>query len=225
MAVRVNRLEGGPHGFLIAGTRTSGAAIWTSRSGAATACTRARRTGQHGAARPRRAPTSCLAGRWLVVGLSTGDAGRSATTWAPARPGRWPPQVLPGGARSTAAERSPRSAGLLVAGLLDGGFGVWTLDGARGRPARRSVGRTRPLGAAYVSGLAVTGSLVLATYSDGDVPAGGRSRRRDPVRPCPTVSVTVSGDHDLAVAGGDGRCLLVTDDGTRGRVWVANAPG
>ena len=38
-------------------------------------------------------------------------------------------------------------------------------------------------------------------------------------------SVRVNGDHQLAVAGGAGRFLLLADDGTRGRVWVATAPG
>jgi hypothetical protein len=38
------------------------------------------------------------------------------------------------------------------------------------------------------------------------------------------VSVPVTGDRQLAVAGGDGRFLLLADDGDGGRVWVADAP-
>ena len=40
----------------------------------------------------------------------------------------------------------------------------------------------------------------------------------------PPVSVPVTGDDQLAVAGGDGRFVLLADDGTGGRMWVGQVP-
>ena len=226
-AVAVNGLEGGPHGFMIAGTRTSGAAIWTSRSGAAYRL----HEGVPGLANSpseRTQGTDVVPGRkgWLVVGLSTGDDGRSAaTSWAPAGPGRWLRQELPGGDTISTADRAiPVGSGPLVAGLLDGGFGVWLRQGAQWTP-HGTFGETDPeaTSAAYVSGLAWTGSLVLATYSDGTtfrLAVGG-------LPPSPStlpVSVTVSGDHTVTVATHGSEALLVTDDGQHGQVWLADVP-
>ena len=135
---------------------------------------------------------------------------------------------LRGAASIATAERvaeTPR--GLVAVGLDGDAFGAWTLSedtwsspmsfGHRDPGARE---------AAYIVSLASVRSEVAVAYSDGAHfrlalgPAGG---------PWPDVaapvSIPVTGDGQLAVAGGGGRLLLVGDDGSEGRVWVGEAPG
>lgn len=227
-AVSVNELEGGPDGFMIAGTRSSGAAIWTSRTGAAFRL----HEGLPGLAGSRSTATQgedvVPAQRdWLVVGVSTDDEGRSAATaWAPAGPGHWLREVLPGGDTISTADRAIRvGSGPLVAGLLDRGFGLWLRQGLHWTP-QGTFGETDPeaTSAAYVSGLARTGDLVLATYSDGTrfrLAVGG-------LPPSPStlpVSISVRGDHAVTIATHGAEALLVTDDGRQGRVWRTHVPG
>jgi len=226
-AVSMNGMEGGPSGFMIAGTRTSGAAIWTSRTGAAFRL----HEGLPGLASSRSARTQATdvvpAGRgWLVVGLSTEDDGRlAATVWTPAGPGRWLRRTLPGGDTISTADRIVRvGSGPVVAGLLDGRFGLWRREGVawtlEGTFGERDPDATS---AAYVSGLAWTGSLVVATYSDGTrfrLAVGGTSLD-DSALP---TSVAVAGDHAVSIATHGSQALLVTDDGRQGRVWLAEVP-
>jgi hypothetical protein len=226
-AVAVNRLEGGPHGFMIAGTRASGAAVWTSPTGASFRL----HEGVPGLANSSSARTqgtdAVPAGRgWLVVGLSTEDDGRlDATVWTPAGTDRWLRRVLPGGDTVSTADRVIHAgSGPVVAGLLDQEFGLWrrqgvnwTLEGTFGERVADATS------ASYVSGLAWTGSLVVATYSDGTrfrLAIGGTS-------PAPSTlptSVDVSGDHAVTVATHGADALLLTDDGRQGRVWLAHVP-
>ena len=226
-SVAVSRLEGGPGGYLVAGTRTSGAAVWTSPTGSAfrlhdgvpgLASTPSART---------QADDAVPAGPgWVVAGTTTGDSGRvTATVWT-GTGGTWRAQRLPGGSTISTAERATRvGSGPLVAGLLDDRFGVWsrhaggwTLEGTFGW---RDAGATS---AAYVSGLAWTGSLVAAAYSDGRVfrlAIGGSS----PGASTLPTTVTVRGDHAVTIATHGADALLLTDDGRQGRVWTARVPG
>jgi hypothetical protein len=228
--VKVNRLEGGPHGFLIAGTRTGGAAVWRSPDAHAFRIEES----APGLASTGRSATQGFDsvwhdGRWWVIGTATDDAGYvSAMTWTPAGGGSWTRHAVPGAASLATAERvAETSAGLLAVGLDDQAFGAWTLTGDSWSSGS-TFGRQDPAAreAPYVSGLAVSGNEVAASYSDGVRfrlamgPVGGSWNDL-----APPVSVTVNGDHDLAVVGGAGLFLLLADDGTRGRVWVAHAPG
>jgi hypothetical protein len=226
-AVSVNALEGGPHGYMIAGTRSSGAAVWTSPNGRPFRL----HEGVPGLASTRTARTQGTdvvpAGHgWLVVGVSTEDDGRPvATVWTPAGPGRWFRQDLPGGdVVSTADHVTQIGSGPLVAGLMDDRFGLWHRDGAAWT-LQGTFGQTAAHGgsAAYVSGLAWTGSLVLATYSDGAtyrLAVGGTSLDPSTL----PVSVSVSGDHTVDVATHGTDALLVTDDGRHGQVWLTHVP-
>lgn len=230
-SVQASRLVGGPDGFVIAGTRTSGAAYWTSRAGEAfrlhagvpgLANTRVTRTQAADAASDGR--------HWVVVGTSTDVLGRLyATVWTPAGHGRWARETLPGGRTITTADRALSrgdAIGPVVAGVLDDRFGLWLR-------ARGSWGLETPFGerdpdgtsAPYVSGLVLVSAQVLASYSDGArfrLALGGGRGLAD--QPMPTT-VTVSGDHAAAVAAHLDRALLLTDDGQRGRVWLAHVPG
>jgi len=133
--------------------------------------------------------------------------------------------VLPGGhALSTADQVVRAGAGPVVAGLVDRGFGLWRKQGQgwalQGTFGRTDLDATR---AAYVSGLAWTGSLVVATYSDG---AQFRLAIGGEIPDASTLPTTIGvrGDHAVTVAAHDSEALLVTDDGRQGRVWLAHLP-
>ncbi|HET7431087.1 MAG TPA: hypothetical protein VFJ89_06240 [Nocardioides sp.] len=225
--VAVSRLAGGPAGYLVTGTRTSGAAVWTSPSGTSFRL----HEGTPGLASTPSIRTQALdavadAHGWVVAGTGTDDSGRLvATVWS-GRGDRWRRQALPGGRTISTAERATRvGAGPVVAGLLDDSFGLWLRQGGRwsldGSFGERDAGATS---AAYVSGLAWTGGLVVATYSDGRqfrLAIGGSS----PGEADLPTAVTVRGDHTVTVATHGEDALLLTDDGQRGRVWSARVPG
>jgi hypothetical protein len=226
--VAVSRLEGGPKGYLIAGTRTSGAAVWTSRTGAAFRL----HEDVPGLANTRSTRTQAIdavpaGGRWVVAGNPTEDNGRvRATAWL-GTDGKWSGQLLPGGTTISTAERATTTgAGAAVAGLLDQRFGLWLRHGV-GWSLGGSFGErdAEATSAAYVSGLAWTGSLIAATYSDGSqfgLAVGEVGGPDDGPLP---EKVTVRGDHTATVATHGPALLLLTDDGNDGRVWLTHVPG
>jgi hypothetical protein len=228
-AVAVSRLEGGPRGYLITGTRVSGAAVWTSRTG--------RRFRLHegvpGLASTSRARSQALDstwahGRWVVVGAATDRAGiLSGSAWTSSGPARWRRTDLPGGNRIATADRAADTAvGAVAAGLDDEGFGLWLhSDGSWSLAS--TFGRQDPdaTEASYVTALADAGPDLAATYSDGayfrmalGTISGGWRDLPLPAR------IAVTGDHMVAVAGHYRRLVLLTDDGSRGRIWLGETP-
>jgi hypothetical protein len=117
-------------------------------------------------------------------------------------------------------------AGPVAVGLDDQGFGVWS-DRPSGWSQESTFGAEDPAGtsAPYVSGAAWTGSLLVATYSDGARfrLAVGATGGLD-VLPLP-VAVKVRGDHTATIATHLEDAVLLTDDGTQGRVWLTRVPG
>lgn len=224
-AVEVTRVEGGPHGFLIAGTRSSGAAVWRSMDGREFRI----EEGAPGLASSATSSTQGFGGAWhdgmwWVVGTGTdADGSVSALAWTPAAGGSWSRRPLPGGGSLSTAERAVETPrGLLAVGLAGHAFGAWTTaNGSWSAPT--TFGRQDParLEAPYVTGLAVVGRAIAVSYSDGVrfrlavAPTG--DDWTDLVAP---VSIPVTGDHQLGISGGDGRFLLFSDDGARSRVWV-----
>ncbi len=118
----------------------------------------------------------------------------------------------------TTAERLALTAeGPVAVGLDDKGFGVWA--DRQGRWSQESTfGAEDPGGtsAAYLSGVAWTGSLLAATYSDGARfrLAIGATGGLDVV-PLP-MTVTVRGDHTVTIATHLDDAVLLTDDGAAG---------
>ena len=230
-SVDVSRIVGGPDGFLIAGTRTSGAAVWTSRTGA----TFRLHAGVPGLAntqvtRTQATDAACDGRRWVVAGTSTDILGRLyATVWTPVAPERWRRETLPGGRSVTTADRElslGSAVGPVVAGVLDERFGLWLRSGGSWS-LETAFGERDPDGtdAPYVAGLVLVGAQVLASYSDGAhfrLALGGGRGLTD--LPLPTT-VTVTGDHTATLAAQVDQALLLTDDGQRGRVWLAHVPG
>jgi hypothetical protein len=222
-AVAVAAMAGGPRGYLITGTRTSGAAVWTSSDGAAFRLY----DGAPGLANTARLRTQAAdavpyRGQWLVVGQATEADGRlRGVAWTGDPAGPWKRVALPGGTTVTTAERIVEaSGGPDVAGLLDDRFGLWTLRDGTWRLAER-FGSSDPDGSAasYVSGLASAAGRLAATYSDG-------VRFRLWVGedlPMPT-EVAVDGDRTATIAAHGRRLLLLTDDQDEGRAWLATIP-
>jgi hypothetical protein len=225
-AVSVNRLSGGTTGYLVTGTRVSGAAVWSSPTGSRfTLHEKAAGLANTAAATTQALDAVWWHGSWIVVGDSTRASGRLvATAWSGAGAGPWTATQLPGGTQVTTGERvTLTSTGPVAAGIDDTAFGIWSerdgrwsLESSFG--ARRA-GATSP---AFVSGLAWTGSLVVATYSDGAAfrlavgPASSLS-----AVPLPTA-VSVRGDHAATLATHGEDLLLLTDDGHQGRLWLTH---
>jgi hypothetical protein len=222
-AVAVSRLVGGASGYLIAGTRATGAAVWTSRTGTSFRL----HEGSPGLATTPQRRTQALDAvpvhdGWTVVGDSIDHTGRlTGTVWTGSGAGPWTPTRLPGGGTITTAERMVATdGGPVVVGLDDRGFGVWSERD--GRWALDSTfGRVDPTAtsAAEISGAAWTGTLLAVTYSDGTRFRLAVGPRDDLDVVPPPRTVTVRGDHAVTVATHADDTLLLTDDGTQGLVW------
>lgn len=227
-AVAVHRLSGGDGGFLASGVRVSGAAVWTSRSGARfTLHERAPGLASTPAASTQALDAVWWRGSWTVVGDATLASGRLvAAAWTGTGAGPWAMVRLPGGARVATGERVVLTgSGPVVAGLDDRAFATWAEAGGRwvrtSTFGQQRAGATSP---SFVSGLAVTDGLVAATYSDGvrfGLAVGPVTRLSDARLPVPVES---SGDDTVTLAAHAGELLLLTDDGAGPHVWLTHLP-
>jgi hypothetical protein len=226
-AVSVDRVAAGPDGWLIAGNRRSGGAVWWS---AATAGFRLvdddpelssdaelRTTAVD--------PVGDSAG-WTVVGRAEAP-GRTTPVplaWVSPDGRRWTRQQVPSDSAGFAdLERVARDDDdLLAVGIRGDRFGSWRRTGGRWR-ATESFGALDPdgTGARFVSGLAIASGVALATACDGGAfrlwraTDGSWRPVATPVRPKSTADdlMTVTSDADTV--------LLLADDGRSGRVWWA----
>jgi hypothetical protein len=222
-ALTVGRMAGGPRGYLLAGTRTNGAAVWQSARGGLFRLY----DGDPGLASTSLVDTQALdaaayRSAWVVAGEVTGqDGSLRAAVWAGDPDTSWTRADLPGASSLSTAERLVMTpAGLDAAGLLDDGIGVWALRDGSWRVTER-FGSSDPNGseASYVAGLASSQGRLAATYSDG-----ARFRLwvgEDVAMP---TEVAVDGDRTATVAARGDRLLLLTDDDHTGRAWVATIP-
>jgi hypothetical protein len=231
-AVDVGRLGAGPRGWVIAGNRTSGAAVWTSPD--------ATRFALHdrdaALASDRVAETSAVdvtadEDGWTLVGraLVDGRTGSVPLAWSSPDGVRWTrEQVAPASSVYADLQRVLTVGGRVVAvGLRGEHVGAWWRDRDRWHVGA-AFGRLDPdrRSAPFVSGLAATGDDLLVSVSDGTrfgvwtgAPTGRWTEVRTPARP------TATGDHQLTVAGAGGSVLLLADDGTTGRAWLARWTG
>jgi hypothetical protein len=229
-AVGVGPVAAGPRGWLIAGNRTSGPAVWVGR------------TAQDfdivedapGLADERGLRALAQDGvwngtGWTVVGgaLIDGEPGRQPQAWLSADGRRWQREQVPASDEYADLLALARTdAGVLAAGLRDRRFGTWLRDenGWQEGPAFGAVAddaRASP----YVAGLAAAGGHAYAAVSDGVryrlwFTDDGASWREAAV----PVAPETAGDHTLGVAATDAAVLLLADDGTAGRVWLADPP-
>ncbi|GHJ06725.1 hypothetical protein TPA0907_10920 [Micromonospora humidisoli] len=223
-AVSVARVAAGAQGWLIAGARADGAAVWTSPD--AGGFTLAEGLPElAGDARGRTAAYDAVAlpVGWLVVGslLPAGGTALRPMAWTSVDGRSWRRAELPVPDGRGRAERVvPRDGGPVAVGAVSDGFAVWRADdGSRWR----QVGGFGAAGAGVLSvvGLAVVGGALVAVTGDGVGRAvwvstdGGVSWRSVRV-PLPVAD---GGDTALTVAGGDGRLLLLADDGRGSHAW------
>ncbi|MEU1756081.1 hypothetical protein ABZ436_25995 [Micromonospora matsumotoense] len=223
-AVSVARLAAGAGGWLIAGARVDGAAVWTSPD--AGGFTLAEGLPElAGDARGRTAAYDAVAlpTGWLVVGslLPAGGAALTPMAWTSADGRSWRRAELPVRDGRGRAERVTLRDGVPVAvGAVSDGFAVWRADdGARWRRVG-GFGAVGP-GVLSVVGLTVARGVLVAVTGDGARRSawastdGGASWR--PVRV--PLTVVDGGDAALTVAGGEDRLLLLADDGRGSHAW------
>lgn len=223
-AVSVNRLSGGAAGYLVTGTRVSGAAVWSSPTGRRFILhARAPGLANTGSATTQALDAAWWHGSWTVVGDSSRSSGRLVgTVWSGTGAGPWTPAPLPGGTRLATAERvTVAQTGPVVAGLDDGAIGLWS-EGPDGWSLATRFGALRPgaTSPAFVSGLARTGGGFAVTWSDGaafHLATGTASSLSDVPLPTP---VDVRGDHTVTVAAHGEHLLLLTDSGRDAHAWL-----
>jgi hypothetical protein len=225
--VNVARLDAGPRGFLISGNRMSGAAVW--RSGDAAEFEIRERVpvlATDAAGETWAFDGTATAGGWLVVGglLPKGRIDRDPMGWRSADGTAW--QRVPAADATDRYEELQRVTVLdgvpLALGVSGPAFAAWRLDGDRWRPAG-SFGSVRPGGSNGVRALATAGRRLFATTSDGAAYAlwvsddRGASWRPATVPGAPTPGPETA----MVVSGGDGRAVLLSDDGKAGQIHVA----
>jgi hypothetical protein len=225
-AVNVARMDAGPRGFLISGNRMSGAAVWTSADAArftihegtpALASDAAGETWAFDAAG--------AADGWLVVGgfLPKGRTDRDAMGWRSADGSAW--QRVPAAGASDGYEElhrvALRDAVPVGVGLRGSSFGAWRLEAGEWRPAG-AFGAVPAGGTSGVRSLSVSGGRLFCVTTDGSAYALWVSDDSGSAwRPAGLPgAVPVAGESALAVAGGQGRVVLVSDDGADGRIYV-----
>jgi hypothetical protein len=228
-AISVDRIAAGPRGWLIAGNRTTGAAVWTSPDATgfllhdddpALASDEVNQTAALDAV--------AYHGGWAVVGRDqiTGRLAAVPMAWV-LRGRQWTIQDIDPGTDGFAELDRVLFAGddLVAAGPRGERFGLWRRHGGHWSPAG-AFGRIdrhsgRP---AYVSGLATAAGDLLVTLTDGArfglwTDRGGRWREVGvPSRPAS------SGETQMTVTAEGRTALLLTDDGRLGRAWVAGWP-
>ncbi|WP_229400390.1 hypothetical protein [Micromonospora okii] len=239
-AVAAGRLAAGPGGWLIAGARVDGAAVWTSPDASGFAIVEGAPE-LAGDARGRTTAYDAVAGPsgWLVVGslLPAGGAALAPLAWTSADGRAWRRAELPVPDGRGLAQRVVLLDGEPVAvGPVRAGFAAWRPVGesgasGSGRAARwRRVGGFGAAGAGVLSvvGLTAVGRGLVAVTGDGAGRRlwasvdGGVSWRAVTV-PGP-AAVRDDGDTAVAVAGVERRLLLLVDDGRASRVWWAVPP-
>jgi hypothetical protein len=230
-AVNVSRVAGGPSGWLLAGSRESGAAVWRSPDAAAFEILE----GVPPLASDRTMTTSAsdampVGSGWLVggSGRSPGRADRDPVLWASPDGRQWRRLVLPATSDDEAIHRLVRVQDTVVAvGVRGGSFAAWRAAVA-GLPTEATEWRgPATFGSTGVGTLAAVqsstadGGRILATSVGVDghrlwssVAGGDWSSVALP------AEVPPGGDAATAVVAADGRVLLTTDDGASSRAWT-----
>ncbi|HEX2419648.1 MAG TPA: hypothetical protein VHJ83_16230, partial [Micromonosporaceae bacterium] len=172
-AVNVGRIAAGDPGWMIVGNRMSGAAVWTSKD--ATDFSLVDSDPQ--LASDPTVDTSArdvvyTAGSWTVVGsgLVKGQVAQVPMAWVSADGTTWERQeVRPHGKGYADLQRvAPYRDGVMAAGIDGEAFAVWRRNGTRWRRLGH-FGEMDASGSAsaFISGLTVAGSGVVAAVSDG----------------------------------------------------------
>jgi hypothetical protein len=226
-AVNVSRLTAGPAGFLIAGNRASGAAVWSSPDAAAFTIAEERPgLASDTAGITWAADAVAVDDGWLVVGglLPKGRADRDPMGWSSSGDGAWQRVGATGATpqfeelqRVTVINGVPTALGM--SGPV---FGVWRLESGEWRPAS-TFGAVSPSAWSGVRAMTVAGSRVLAAAGDGKefqlwVSDDGGTAWRPGTLP---RAVPGTAGSALSVTAGPGLVVLSLDDGVTGRIFTS----
>jgi hypothetical protein len=230
-ATNVGPIAGGDLGWLIAGNRTSGPAVWFSPDGRSFEL----EEGVPGLADDRDHDALAQAaawggGVWTVVGgtRTHGSLNREPAVWTSATGHGWEPdRTIAGGPDFDDLERIvvTDDGDLVAVGISGSAFRTWRRHGSAWRTGARFGRIPSDSGASPFVASAASGSDgIWATTSDGDRYAlwhstDGASWTRVAT---PARAPATAGDHTLAVATADAGLVLVADDGRRGRAWVSS---
>lgn len=236
-AVNVSRIAGGPGGWLMAGSRESGAAVWRSADAAGFEIQEGVAPLASDAAMATAASAVMPVGSgWLVAGSGRrpGRADRDPLVWSSPDGRHWRRLVLPATSEDEVIQRLvPVAGGVLALGVRGGGFAAWRWTGGSGLPTAGSDWQaTGPFGATGVGAIAgieavtAAGDSVVAASVGADghrvwtAPAAG-DRWRAVALP---AEVPAGGYTATSVAAESGRVLLATDDGVDARAWITDLP-
>jgi hypothetical protein len=226
-AVNVARLDAGPRGFLISGNRMTGAAIWRSPDAAKfTIVERAPALSSDASGETWAFDGTATPDGWLVAGgfLPKGRIDRDPIGWRSADGRAW--QRVPAAGASAAYEEVQRVTVLdgvpIGVGISGSAYGTWRLESGRWQPAG-SFGSAKPGAGTTVRALTAAGERLFAVTGDGlAYTLWVSDDRGDRWRPAALPGAVPGGPETAAVvAGGEGRAVLLTDDGTDGRIYVA----
>lgn len=232
-AVNVSRVAGGPSGWLLAGSRESGAAVWRSPDAAGFEILE----GVAPLASDRTMATSAsdvlpVGSGWLVggSGRSPGRADRDPVLWTSPDGRQWRRLVLPATSDDEAVQRLVHVQGTVLAlGVKGGSFAAWRAA-LSGLPTERTewrgpatFGSTGTGALAAVQSAVADSDLVVATSVGADghrLWSAVAGERWSPV--AFPADVPPGGDTATAVAAGGGRVLVTTDDGATSRAWIGS---
>jgi hypothetical protein len=226
-AINVARLDAGPGGFLIAGNRMSGAAVWTSPDGAKfTIHERAPALASDASGETWAFDSVFSPIGWVVVGgvVPKGRVDRDVLGWLSADGRTW--SQLPAAEEYEGYDELQRVTVLngvpVAVGVWGPAFAAWRLDGGAWRQTG-TFGAVRPGGVSSVrSAVAVGDRLIVITGDEKGYTGWVSDDRGGSWRTAAIPAVPAGPDHAVALtAGSDGRLVLVTDDGANGRVYVA----
>ncbi|MEU7713820.1 hypothetical protein AB0B03_17880 [Micromonospora chalcea] len=240
-AVSASRLAAGPGGWLVAGARVGGAAVWSSPDAEGFVLREGvDELGSDGRGRTAAYDVAAVGSGWLVVGslLPPGGAARAPLAWFSADGRVWRRAALPvpKGAAGAAERVAPADGGPVVLGPVGDRFAVWRgCDDCGSRSAGpgaaqgwRRVGGfgTSGPGVSSVDALAAAGRRLVAVTGDGAqrrlwMSRDGGASWLPVITPVP---VPDGGDAALAVAVGEDGLFVAADDGKTSRAWWGVLP-
>ncbi|MFF0153284.1 hypothetical protein [Micromonospora sp. NPDC005203] len=235
-AVSVSRIAGGAGGWLIAGARTGGAAVWRSPDAAGFALVDDA-PGLASDSRLTTIATDALAvpDGWLVggAGRPVDRADRDPFVWS--GEGRtWTRLALPATNADEIVQRLVRVGAVVHAlGVRGSGFQAWAFVPGAGSPGTatgagewRAVAGFGATGTGAVAGVeAAAGGgdvlLAMTVAADGHRLWRSAADGASWVPVALPVEVSAGGDTSAAVATQDGRMVVTVDDGVAAKVWFA----
>jgi hypothetical protein len=217
-AVNVARLAAGPSGFVIAGNRTSGAAVWLSRDGASFRLFEGA-PGLASDANHRTAASDAVAGtggQWVIVGGSaaTGSADQEPAMWVTRDGSRFTRVDVPFDPGYNELQRAIRIGDDIVAvGPRGQTIGAWRGPASALSRSGSTIAQEGTFGQAAdgVQALAAAGGRLIAASGAGLWLSADRGATWRPLR------APAGAGRSMAVAGRAGMVLLAA----AGRVWTA----